>query len=285
MAGRTNKWLLGCGIGCLVVVVLVAAIGAGGFYVVKTMIGKFAETETVMAEVRSRFGRVSDYRPDPNGRVSPARIETFLAVRERMIPTRRNLERSLALLTRGQKSRGGLSPRRFARMIRAGMHLMPQIVEYYTERNKTLLDCKMGLGEYYYIYAVSYYSWLAMSVTDGPPFRLIDRAGGADDKDWDEADIRDRRRATIGAGLNEQLLPMLRSQLEALSAAADTAATESWRHALRAEIEAMKRDPFRLPWQDGCPRCLAESLAPYRERLEGSYSYLCNPLEVGLRQD
>jgi hypothetical protein len=59
----------------------------------------------------------------------------------------------------------------------------------------------------------------------------------------------------------------------------------AWRQTLATEIRALERDPYRLPWQNGLPPTLAESLEPYRSRLEASYSALANHLELAPYQD
>jgi hypothetical protein len=78
---------------------------------------------------------------------------------------------------------------------------------------------------------------------------------------------------------------MLRNQLEDLLAEDVESATETWREALEAEIAAMEADRLRLPWIDDLPSPIEQSLAPFRDRLEQSYSEQCSALEFGLGQD
>jgi hypothetical protein len=44
----------------------------------------------------------------------------------------------------------------------------------------------------------------------------------------------------------------------------------------------METDANRIPWEDGLPDVIANSLEPFRERLEQGYSVMCNALEVGV---
>jgi hypothetical protein len=141
----------------------------------------------------------------------------------------------------------------------------------------------MGPGEYYYIYALSYYSWLGKSPADGPPFRLVGQDEEHDDG-WDEFDVREHRLEKTVRNLNRLMLPMLRHQLEDLKQQETGEGRNAWREELTAEIDKMTADSYRLPWSDGLPGSLKDSLLPYRERLEGDYSELCNPLEVSLSQ-
>ena len=78
---------------------------------------------------------------------------------------------------------------------------------------------------------------------------------------------------------------MLRRQQAALEPLEASPDGEAWRRALAAEISALEADRFRIPWQDGLPEVLRQSLEPFRARLEASYSSMCNPLEIGMGHD
>ena len=80
--------------------------------------------------------------------------------------------------------------------------------------------------------------------------------------------------------MNRHLLTMLEDQRAAYEASGGT--DLNCHEALDREIAAMNADRDRLPWQDGVPPQLEASLEPYRERLESSYSIMCNPLEAGI---
>jgi hypothetical protein len=281
MASTAGKWFLGCGIGCLVLILIVVAIGVGGYFQVKKVVDKVQEADVATREVTDRYGRIREYRPDADGAIRPERMETFLKAREMMAGERESMERSLDLLSRGQEgggdgSRGGM----FAK-IRAGAGLIPGIFGFFTQRNEALLEAEMGLGEYTYIYSIAYFSWLGRSPADGPPFVLT--GGSEKNEGWDEFEVREARLEMTLLRLNEQLLPMLRHQLEDAGEMDDVTARREWSRALEAEIQAMESDPYRLPWKDGLPEQLQASLEPYRERLDQSYSELCNTLEVGLQ--
>ena len=57
---------------------------------------------------------------------------------------------------------------------------------------------------------------------------------------------------------------------------------QRWREELVTEIVALEADERRLPWEDGVPEMIATSLSPYRDRLDSTYSAMCNELEVGV---
>lgn len=284
MAGKTSKWLMGCGIGCGVVLLIVIALGAGSYFLVKRTVQEAEKIDDGMDRVTERFGTVTEFTPDPDGAIRRERLEAFLAVRESMAPAREEMERTLTLLSRGTEDGVGFSPTKIFQMARAGFRLIPEIMEFYAERNEALLEAGIGLGEYSYIYAVAYYAWLGKSPADGPPFVLTDRDDDDDSEERDEADVREHRLEQTLLGFRDQLLPMLRNQLARLEETGGGGEPVRWRKDLAAEIDAMEADPYRLPWRDGLPRLLEASLEPFRQRLEESYSYQCNALETGVQQ-
>ena len=290
MSGKSSKWLVGCGIGCGVVILLIIIIVAVGYFFVRDTVTSFKETEASMELVEERYGRVQDFCPDPEGSIAPDRIEAFLAVRDSMAWIRDEWEQGLDDFT--EEIRGiedeEKSFWRILGIIRKGAGAIPRLAEYYTIRNHELLDAGMGLGEYYYIYVVVYYSWLDKSPGEGPGFRLMgdDRGPGRfrwnrdeeeDERERDEEDVREERRYRIITKVRRMVRPMMRAQLEKLE---ETGIRNAWRKALETELEAMRDDRDRLPWQDGLPEVMEVSLRPYRERLEASYNEMLNALEL-----
>jgi hypothetical protein len=276
MAIDTYKLLRnGCIVCVVLVVVTVVVVGVGGYVFVKQTIHGFKEVEAASQEVTDRFGQATDYRPDASGAIAGERIEVFLQVRDSMSQARQETERTFALLGKHESP----SPTQIVAMIRAGIDLVPQLAEFFSNRNQALLEQEMGLGEYTYIYAIAYFAWLEMSPADGPPFVLV----GDDGNHGHSDDPREVHLEANLSSLNRLLLPMLRHQLEDLQD--QDQAPAGWQEALTAEIAAMAADRFHIPWQDGLPQVMAESLVPYRERLSSSYSPLCNPLEVQANHD
>jgi hypothetical protein len=261
-------------------VICVALVGLL-IYFVRNVAESFEQTEAAMGRVTDRFGDTSEFCPDADGRIRAERLEAFLSVRDIVAPTRAETEKLLSLLSDAEHGRDMGSPRRIVGAIRSGIGLIPQIAEYLTARGEAMLDVEMGLGEYSYTYTVVYYSWLGKSPADGPPFRVMGSDDDDDEHDLDEFEVRERRREATLREVNEQMLPVLRNQLAALDRAGPAERTASWRTALETEIAAMQADRYRLPWVDGLPPMLADSLEPFRERLEASYSEMCNALESG----
>ncbi|UCC40375.1 MAG: hypothetical protein JSV96_02680 [Candidatus Aminicenantes bacterium] len=289
-SGRStaSKWLIGCGIGCGVAIILAIILGVSGFFFVRNIVQGFKETETLMDTITERYGRVEEFCPDPEGIIKRDRLEAFLFVRRAMAPAGAELEDSMNILSydrREEEFREGPAPSTLTK-IKTGFRLVSQIAEFYRSRNQALLDTEMGLGEYYFIYVVSYFSWLGKSPADGPPFQLV-----SDEGEGRSIIYRRRRQETqedrmdfMVKRLHRQILPMLQNQYEKLTESDISGAQESWQKQLKAEIEALESDRFRLPWQDGLPKALKFSLEPFRTRLEASYKTLLNPLEIVIEQ-
>jgi hypothetical protein len=262
----TKKWLIGCGIGCGVIVLILVALGLTGYLFFKNIADEFKDYDASITTLTERYGSIKDFTPNPDGSIGPERMETFLAVREALSPVREKLEISFETLQNrvGRDRIEVKKPKNILKMIKTGVGLIPQIGEFMKNRNQALLDRGMGMGEYYYIYVISFYSWLGHLPEDGPDFEIV---GPEDD--------------TTLRRLHRLLLPMLHNQLEKLQA---SDIRDDWHKALEAEIKAMEEDRFRLPWQDGIPDVIESSLKPFRHQLEQSYNKMTNPLELTFEQ-
>ena len=279
MAGRVPRWLLGCGIGCGVVILVGAGLIVGSVLFFRNALQDFERADQTMETVEERYGPIETFRPQPDGAIPPQRMDAFLAVRERSAPARENLDRSLSALS----GRPGETPTRIGglRRLVAGGRLLHQLAAFVDQRNEALLEAEMGLGEYYYLYTLTYYSWLGKPLDDGPSFKLVGENGYVLEtiENIDESVVRDYRIEQVRGSLNRLLLPVLRNQRSDL---AGGGLDRDWADVLSAEMAAMEANPRRLPWEDGLPQLIASSLEPYRGRLQESYSPMCNALEAGL---
>jgi hypothetical protein len=283
-SSTASKWLIGCGIGCGVVILLAVILGLGGYFFVKNIADGFEETEAIAETLKERYGEVKEFTPDPEGAIRQERLEAFLSVRNSMEPVKVEFENSINILSdeeresqlKEEPSAGVLTK------IKTGFGIIPLIAEFYTRRNQGLLDAEMGLGEYYFIYVVSYYSWLGKSPGDGLEYNLRDDDEHDRGVYWrgSRSEDLENRLDDVLRQLNRQILPMLQNQFAKLTGIDVSPIRGPWRKALTAEIEAMEADRFRLPWQDGLPDVLEASLRPYRGRLETSYSKVLNSLEM-----
>lgn len=282
-SSKTKKWLIGCGIGCGVVILGFIILGSAGYFFIKDIVKNFQASETLMNTLTDRYGTPREFIPDPDGAIRPARLEIFLAVRSSMTPAMEEMERTINILSEmEQKDRykEEPSPNVFTK-IKTGLGFPIQMAEFYRSRNQALLDNEMGMGEYYYIYVMSYYSFLGKSPTDGPPFRVDDQSSrGTIMFSERHSETQEDRMDSMLRRVHRQIFPILQNQYKKLTEGDVSRAKEKWRTALAAEIKAMESDRYRLPWGDGLPDILKTSLKPYRSRLESSYNAMLNIFEV-----
>jgi len=285
-SSSTKKWLIGCGIGCGVVIIIVVILLASGYFFVKNIVDEFKNTEAMTEVLTERFGRITDYCPDPDGAIRPERIEAFLSARDAFAPIRERIAKSLEILSQ-RKHLDDVEvgkPRSMLTMLRLGFGIIPQTAEFIKTRNEALLGAEMGLGEYYYIYVVTYYSWLGKNPEDGPGFQIVGPDEERDYDYWDREDSKEMRRERLLRRLNRMLLPMLHNQLKKLTEESEPKASEEWRQMLKKEIETLEQDKERLLWQDSLPEVIALSLTPYKDQLEASYNLMTNLLEVTIER-
>ena len=91
----TKKWLVGCGIGCAVIILILIVLGIGGYMFFKNLVGDFQEQEELMEVLTERYGEIREFIPEPDGSIGPSRIEAFLSVRDAFAPYREKLETSM----------------------------------------------------------------------------------------------------------------------------------------------------------------------------------------------
>lgn len=270
-----KKIATGCGLGCLLLALAVGAVGTCGYLGVRNAMNHAEGIEVAYDELRVRHGDPGNHVPSADGRIDPSRIEAFLAIREELLAGGTDTVEKLRVLDDGAGA--GLVDR-----LRAGMGFIPAIMDFMTLHGRTLLDHGMGLSEYAYLYVLGYLVLLGEDPGAGPGFVIATHGDGSEagvhwsTKDTDrpgeerEGDARER--------INAVLRRVLQHQLDA-AVAADVPA--DWVERLANEVDLMKQDWERLPWEDGLPTPVAESLAPYRAQLEATWSPTLNPLEMG----
>jgi hypothetical protein len=283
MEKSTKNWLMGCGIGCGAVLVILILLIITGVLFIKNTVSFFKESSDIAANLSELYGDVGDYAPEPDGSIKRQRIEAFLTAREKTAPVREKLERTIAVLEEVRKrgdTRGARTPGQGLRVIKNAFGMIPQLGEFYAGRNRALLEAEMSLGEYFYIYSIAYYSWLGKSPGDGPGFRIVRRGGVWNAEEWEGGEDLEERWRRMSEQINPLILPMLRNQLAALREQTERLSNENWEEMLEAEIEAMERDNSRIPWQDGLPDLTELSLRLFRQRFLDAYSLLSNIFEI-----
>ncbi len=267
MEKSTSRWLIGCGLGCLGLIVLVVAFAVGSAFLVRSATKGFETASRTGAELDRKFGKADEFQPWADGAVPASRMEVFVAVRETTQPAREEVARSFRKLPMGREEAQKMRDLPFWQkakkvwsMVGTGIGLGSDLGEFFKARNETLLREEMGMGEYTYLYVIVYNSWLKHDPDDG----VQDLHGGV------KIDTHRFERSQRG-----HLLAMLEAQHEA----ADEGA---WKKRLGQELEALRADSTRVPWQDGLPTQLEQSLTPFRERLESTYDPITNEFELSV---
>ena len=285
MAGTAKKWFIGCGIGCGLFLLLIAGAGTVGYFGVRQAIDRGEDIEAGFEQLRAEYGGPGDYIPAPDGSVPADRMEVFLAARQDMAIDRKQIGDILRTLD--DQEVDGAKPG-FIQKTKAGIQLIPSLMTFIDLRSHALLNAGMGLGEYLYIYSLSYYNLLARDLADGPSFQITgeDQDGDNNGFHWDVGpsssdggSTTDEREKVIRRYLHRIHLQMARNQLEGLDG---LTGDQEDRTRLVAEIAALEDESLRLFWETGMPAALRESLEPYRDRLEASYDPMVNVLESGL---
>ena len=268
-----SKWLWGCGLGCaglLAIFVILAVLGAS---LIKDSRRGFEAAEATRRNLEERFGAPGDFVPVADGSIPAERLEIFLAVREATQEYRTHIIQFFSSIPMNGEAARELDARPFGEKMKSVFRTMgsdvgmgEDIGHLFEVRNQALLDKGMGLGEYTYIYVLAYYSWLGHSPGDGP--------GGNANTSYITARSQSQR--------HNDLIRMLSNQLDSAADAGDTEEWDQWRAALAGEIEKMKNNEERVPWEDTVPRKTAESLEPFHDRLEVTYSPIANPFELSL---
>lgn len=293
---QASKWLIGCGIGCGVIVLIGIILIVSAYLLCKSTVQNFQQVEMTQEELAERYGSIEDFTPSPDGSIAAERIEIFLIVRDSMAKAIRKLDTTLTKLDaldddqNGQETFWGV-----VGGIRNGFGMIPNIAEFYLARNNALLSLDMSPGEYYYIYVTAFYSYLGKSPNDGPGDQLIHSGGGFtistsdsdneenDDKLW-RKEIREESGLQVIQRIRWKMIPILENQLKAVEEN-PSGYSWSWQTALESEINKLKDDRERIPWEDRLPEQIENSLRPFRQQLEESYNPVTNIFELMQEQD
>ncbi len=288
MAGAGKKWAVGCGIGCGLMMIILGGAGTCTYFGVQKLKEKADGLDESFQSIEVRFGDAGDFVPAADGTISAKRMETFLAIRDDMTPIRTEISDMLTTLDGGGN---------FIAKAQAGLKLVPSMIGFIGDRNEILLNQGMGVGEYQYIYSLSYYVLLNKDPSDGPSFVLsgddeVDEDTGNVRVNWvgssGSSNIRENRAERVRAFVNNVQVQVLVNQVEAFRATLPSGtemASVPWGAQLLAEHEAMELETLRFPWEEGLPEQIRASLEPYRDRLDQTYDPMTSIIEMGLTDE
>ena len=273
MSKTTSKVLTGCGIGCLLAIVLVVGFGWMGYRWARLAADAVESTGQSEARLEERFGPVRDFRPPVDGRIPADRMEAFLLIRESLAAQRTALEEAISGLAPGDGESGMTGGLRAAR---AGAQIAPRALDFSRARNESMLLAGMGFGEYTWIYWLAYDAWLG-NPADASTLHdiMAERATSDGSVQMHFGGSMEPERITWR--LRRDVTAMLRNLEEDLDTDSEPSGLPEL---VAAELEALEADPARIPWEDGLPEELAVGLEPYRERLASTYSPATNPFEL-----
>lgn len=232
MAGTARKWLLGCGLGCGGLLLL--AIG-GPVVLGLFLMPPLDRAIDAQKDLAAQLGERDSYVP-PAGPVAADRLDAFLAVRRAVMPHcapfeefARDMGRMDEIGEQDKRPGGGEILKAVTSVTGSVLGLVGDIGKLNEARNRALLEQRMGLGEYTWIYMLAYHAWLGHPVPD--------RADG-DDGEGDGARVERLREAVLG---------LMRRHAGALEAAGDGAAAVAWRE----EADRMERAAAEVPFGPG----------------------------------
>jgi hypothetical protein len=273
VSSTTTKVIAGCSVGCLLVVAAAAMVGWLGYRWAKDAVATVENAAATQHELTETFGRVDEFVPSLDPGVPADRLEVFLSVREALSEPRRELIEAVDLVAPpgdGSQAPGGL------RMAAAGARLAPRTLALTNARNQTLLDAGMGLGEYTWIYWLSYHAWLGHPVGESQLHEVM-AARAAAGESMQLQFSGNLEPESIRWRLRLDLVSMLENLVTALEGDPQR---RQWRLEVTTVLAETEADPEKLPWGDGVPDPVAQTLEPYREGLEATYSQATNVFEL-----
>ena len=149
-----KHWLIGCGVGCGVIVLFVIALGlAGGVWLKRSTTG-FENAVQTRGDLEERFGQPGEFTPPADGAVPAERMEAFLAVREATAEPRQRLAKSFGGIPLSEEKARELDEQRGVEKARSvfgilgsAFGLVSGIGDFSEARKRALLDAEMGICE------------------------------------------------------------------------------------------------------------------------------------------
>jgi len=240
--------LRGCAAGCGLLI-LIGLLFVGGF-----LWSAFRTNHQTLIQrqvLDTQYPDAERYTPPADGAIPEDRMRRFLAVRGELtgpcekvaehwqdMAVMNDLAGSETVSLRHLLGQG-------SRVVRGFPRLVKDYGRYVSERNRALLEQEMGLGEYSWIYAMSYFAGLGYRPTQAFP-------------ESDRPDI-----------FHQRVIPQLRDMMaRRLAEGPDRGLAPDSLSAWNTELDALAQDPGRVPFQDGLPPELAASIEPFRQELE-----------------
>lgn len=258
MAKSRRRTLKQYGIGCGLLVLFVIAVLAG---LTGWVFLGYRKASVARDRLEQVHATQDDFTPPATGDIPRDRLQRFLAVRGTLSPLCEKVSAHQRLFARlkghgdSERPQGGAILRDGFRAATSMLRVGRDYGDYVTARNEALLAEEMGLGEYTWVYVVAYHAWLGQQPV---------------------AAIESESRPSV---FYDRVLPQVREMIRrSVPASADGPTAAAW----RSELEALDRDPRRVPFEEGLPPALEGSLIPFRDELERLACPAAGELEVVL---
>jgi hypothetical protein len=275
MAGARGKWIERGGIGCLVLLGGVAVLLGSAWLVMMNLTNEAVKTRR---SLDAALPSQETYTPPADGSIPPQRLERFLAVRRALMPYCETFSRHRTAFSRmetleesEEEPPAGEFLGSLGAVSKSLWQVGRDVGEYAIARNRILLENGMGLGEYTWIYVITYFAWL-----ENTPRDLL---------------VQSDSTAKIFHGrVRDEIVGMMQRHVAARDAklrSREGSASSLGKKGLalwRAELESLDRDPMRVPFQDGLPPEIEASLEPFRRDLERLFCPATGELEIMRRE-
>jgi len=277
-----SKIVTGCGIGCAVIVGIVILSVVGIYTYIDHTMGDVDEIEKQTEQLEAAHGKPEEFIPVFDNELFTSRIKSFLTLRDSLISGSstfieaiRTLELKKNNLDESESFWSVLG------ILGSGFEVIPHVVDYYNQRNDLLLKNEMSLGEYYFFYITSYYSFMKYSPSDGPAFDIMSENGNGihleevdEDNDGPETIIK-RRNIEIRTKANRMYSIFLSNYISH----SNGSETDKFTVMMDEELQKLKADKLRIPWEDSLPVMITSLLEPHQLKMEVTYSKLLNSLD------
>jgi hypothetical protein len=271
MADSGKKWLLGCGLGCAGLIVLLVLVIGGGALFFKDSIDGWREASKAQAAMAQAQRELGDFTPAWDGALATGSIESFLAVQASTAGAATELVAGFEQLHDRLTGTSGKLGRVWTTM-REGAQIGPRLAHYVRDRTTALLEQGMSPSEYLYLHSLIYHCWLgldpaagadqvaAMLDEDGVSFRMT--VGEGSGRQFESRELA----AQLLHNLHEQHRQWLRAMLREAPSVVGTSQRQ-WLDTVQAELARFERGTAAVPWTESFPPSWEAVLASYRSSL------------------
>ncbi len=282
MAERSSRIATGCGIGCGVVAIIIIVIGVLVYNYVKDTVQNVEQIEAISKTLTDKFGREEDFVPTFEQPKFEERLNLFLNLRDtlnvRSTKFYANFTELVDTISGEKKDKNFWES---IGLINTGISVVPEMIKYYSNRNTLLLDYGMSLGEYYFYYIISYFSYLKKSPGDGPPVKIFEDDHSKQEGVTIDLEVKDEKAEDVIAIRNFEMTQKVNYLFKHfLINYAESSKESELNQLVTSEIDLLNNDRTRIPWEDGLPETLLSTFEVVKEKIESTYVAVVNPIEL-----